>query len=216
MADEYRAQYRKVRDMLNTLCYDKDAGMYTDGSVTKTYSMHTSVWAILSAIAEGDKAKELVDKMSTPGISECTFAMNYYRLRALEKSGRYDLAFKVFEDWRNMVENGCTTWCESISFPRSECHGWSSAPLYDFPRHILGVKIGYDDEIVIEPVAGHLSFARGVVPGRFGNISVSWTRDKDNFCISIEGADGIAKRVILPDGTEHSFDGGRAELSCMI
>lgn len=215
-ADEYLSRVPEVENMLNTLCYDGKKGMYKDGSVTQTYCMHTTIWAILSEVVTGDKAKELTEKLDEEGISKCAFVMNYYLLRALEKSGTYkEKAFKIFEDWRDMVDNGCTTWCESISFPRSECHGWSSAPLYEFATNILGVKTGYDDEIVIEPVCGHLSFAKGVVPTRFGEVSVDWTKEGDEFAITINAPKDVSKRLIMPDGTEHCFDTSEKRFTCM-
>ncbi len=215
-AEEYRIRSKEVSDVVNSLCYNEKTGMYKDGSVTETYSMHTSVWAILSGIADGDKAKELVDKLDTEGIKKCTFAMNYHLLRALEKTDCYDRAFKVFEDWKVMIDNGCTTWCENPDSPRSECHGWSSAPLHDFPRHILGVQIGFDDEIVIQPYTGHLSFARGVVPGRFGDIAVNWNIDGNVFSISIDSPEGINKKLVMPDGSVHCFDGKIGNFTCLV
>jgi hypothetical protein len=89
--------------------------------------------------------------------------------------------------------------------PRSDCHGWSGAPLYEFSSNILGVKTGSETEIVIKPVTWHLTYAKGTVPTRFGLVGVNWRIDKNTFIIEIESPANVPKRLILPDGTEHTF-----------
>jgi len=99
-----------------------------------------------------------------------------------------------------MLDNHCTTWCENPDNPRSECHAWSCAPYYEFSRNILGIKIGFDDEIVISPVPGKLTYAKGTVPTRFGDLYVSWTYESGIFNIEVSGAQGVVKKVHTPDG----------------
>ena len=178
--------------------------------------MHTSIFAILAGIADAARTDALVDLLDAEDVTKCTFVMNYYLLRALEKCGRYDRAARVFLGWRPMVENGCTTWCETPVNSRSECHGFSAAPLCDFSRNILGVRIGYEDEIFIKPSILHLSHAKGVVPSRFGNVSVDWHIEDRTFRITVKSGNMIPKRLVLPDGTEHHFDAPYASFSCQI
>ncbi len=216
LSEEYRMLSEEVSRVVNALCFDPEKKMYKDGSETKTYSMHTSIFAILAGIADAARTDALVDLLDVEDVTKCTFVMNYYLLRALEKCGRYDRAARVFLGWRPMVENGCTTWCETPVNSRSECHGFSAAPLCDFSRNILGVRIGYEDEIFIKPSILHLSYAKGVVPSRFGNVSVDWHIEDRTFRITVKSGDMIPKRLVLPDGTEHHFDAPYASFSCQI
>jgi len=205
LAGEYSARHKKLSDTLNRLCFDNERGLYTDGSETKTYSMHTIVWAILSDVAPIEMQKTLVEHICDEGISKCTFAMNFFTFRALEKCGRQEKAFEFFDGWKKMLDLGCTTWCENPDSPRSECHGWSSAPLYEFSSNILGVRIHFEDEIIIEPHTAHLTHAGGTVPTRFGTVSVSWKNENGKFDISICSPDNVKKKLILPNGKKYEF-----------
>lgn len=131
--------------------------------------------------------------------------MNFFAFRVLEQYGMYDKVFSFFDGWKKMLNWGCTTWCENPDSPRSECHGWSSAPLYEFSANILGVKTGMEEEIIIKPVVWHLTYAKGTVPTRFGLVGVNWRIDEDTFIIEIETPADVSKRLILPDGKEYAF-----------
>ena len=139
--------------------------------------------------------------------------MGYYLSRAFEKGGQYKGAFEFFDNWKKMLELNCTTWCENPDNPRSECHAWSCAPIYEFSANILGVKTTLGDEIVIQPNIGTLNYARGTVPTRFGNVEVDWKISGGEFEIKVKSEDGIKKTIIMPGGSEHICLHGNFELS---
>ena len=107
-----------------------------------------------------------------------------------------------------MIDLHCTTWCENPDSPRSECHAWSCAPLYEFSSGMLGVKYSFEDEIIIEPHSFGASNASGTVPTRFGNVNVNinWTADGKTFKITIKSPADIKKRLKMPDGRIIIFD----------
>lgn len=205
LADEYKSRHEQMAYIVNSRCFDQEKGLYTDGSVTKTYSMHTIVWSVLSEVAPVEIRQALLAHIDDEAISKCSFSMNYFTFRALEQYGMYDKVLSFFGGWKKMLDCGCTTWCENPDSPRSECHGWSGAPLYEFSSNILGVKTGSEEEIVIKPVMWHLTYAKGTVPTRFGLVGVNWRIDKNTFVIEIESPADVTKRLILPDGKEYVF-----------
>ena len=172
--------------------------MYHDGD--GTFSMHTVIWAILAEIVTGEKALEMVQKLELPDIYKSSYSMNFFLFRALEKADCYEKALGYFSGWQKMIDLGCTTWCENPDNPRSECHAWSCAPLYEFSANILGVKYSFKDEITIAPQTMELSFARGKVPTRFGTVDVEWKNTDGKFMIKIISPEGVTKKVILPNG----------------
>ena len=115
-----------------------------------------------------------------------------------------------------MIDLGCTTWCENPDSPRSECHGWSSAPLYEFSANVLGVKIGLSDEIVIKPEIGNLTYAKGSVPTRFGTVNVAWELCGNKFRMDIEVPETISSRVTLPDGNTHMMSSAKEGFECTV
>ena len=134
--------------------------------------------------------------------------MGHFMFRAIEKVGKYEYAYKLFEGWRKMMALNCTSWCENPDTPRSECHGWSSAPIYELSSVILGVyptEAGYRS-VTVKPYIYHpgISSASGKVPTPYGEIAVSWKVEDDSFTMDIsmpQGSLDFAKlTVVLPGG----------------
>ena len=209
-AKEYLTRAEEMIARVNELCYDREAGLYRDTPDSRCFSQHTTVWAVLSGAVTGEEAGALVDRTFTSDlrVEKCTFSMNHYFFRALEKAGRYCYAPKLFEGWQKMLDLHCTTWCENPDSPRSECHAWSSAPAYEFSAMVLGVyptDDGYDS-VRIRPHIGDLglSYAKGTVPTRYGVIGVDWQIKDGSFTLHVtlpESAD-MSATVCLPDGTQ--------------
>ena len=201
-AEEYAKRYQVVKEVLYTHCYDEERGLFKNGSATNRFSEHAIIWAVLSEVVTGDAAKEMMSHIFDEDISKCSFSANYYLFRALEKSNCYEYAFQILDQWKIMLDWHCTTWCEEPHNPRSECHAWSCAPLYEFSANILGVKYSVKDEILIEPQPGKLKFARGIVPTRFGKVEVSWKMEKESFELEVSGPENVLKKVALPQGMQ--------------
>ncbi len=212
MSEDYKKKYQSIKAALLKHCFDGERGLFRD-STDGGYSMHTIIWAILAEIKTGADAKKLLSHIDDPDVSKSSFSMNYYLFRALEKCGMLEKIFENFGGWQKMIDLNCTTWCENPDSPRSECHGWSSAPLYEFSSNILGVKVGFSDEIVIAPVVpGKLTFAKGTVPTRFGCVNVSWTKDEVGFEINIKAPAGVRKKLVMPDGEIKIFEENVTEI----
>lgn len=213
LAEEYKKEYIKVKQAIKKHCFDEEKGVYKDTPNEAKYSVHTIIWAILAEIETGDEAVHLLKHLKDEDMAQSSFSMNYYLFRALEKCEKVDEIFNSLDGWRKMIDMHCTTWREDPSEKvRSECHAWSSAPLYEFSSNILGVKVGFEDEIVIKPHIAGLSFAKGDVPTRFGTVSVSWTNDANGFKIEINAPQNVCKKVIMPDGEIKRFSETETEL----
>jgi hypothetical protein len=148
-------------------------------------------------------------------VAVCSFSMNHYMFRALELSGRYDkYAPTQLKGWETMLDWHCTTWCENPDSPRSECHGWSSAPTYEFSAMVLGVYPTADGykSVRIKPNVDcyGLEWAKGTVPTPMGVISVAWEKKNGQVELDVslpEGAD-MDCNVILPDGQSYALTEG--------
>ena len=208
-AKDYLARAAEMIAAVKVHCYDGEAGLYRNVPSRREFSQHTTLWAILSGAETGADATALADRTFSPSVhvEECTFSMNHYLFRALELAGRYtEYAPRLLEGWQRMLDLHCTTWCENPDDPRSECHGWSSAPIYEFSARVLGVTPLVDGytAVRIQPdvEAFPLSWARGTVPTPRGVISVAWERNAGVFTLTVSlPADGMHTEVILPDGS---------------
>ncbi len=177
-AADYRARAKRQNELTVRYCYDNEKGLFKNTPDRADYSEHTTLWAILSDCFTGEEAHALMERTLDADVSRCTFSMNYFMFRALEKSGFYDRADGLLDGWRKMLDMNCTTWCENPDSPRSECHGWSSAPAYELSAVILGVKPASPgfDTVTIKPYTETLDFAEGEVPTPHGTIYVKWIK----------------------------------------
>lgn len=214
-SDFYSSFAEKVNEKIKEKCSDTKRGLLRDGCDTETFSIHTVMWAILAETFTHEK-NNLLSHINDNDIQKCTFSMYYYLFRAFEKADNTGLIFSYMNEWQKMLDMNCSSWCENPTNPRSECHAWSCAPLHEFSSCILGVKISFDDEIIISPYTAHLTYAKGVVPTRSGDISVSWNISNNIFSIEISGVPKMKKKVILPDGQIFYFSEKTAVFTCKL
>lgn len=203
LAEEYRERRASVLYAVNTHCFDTEKGMYTDVPGKRMFSRHTTIWAVLSDAVTGDEARSLIERtFAYNDISLTTFAMNYFTFRALEKTGLYEkYAPELFGGWKKMIDLHCTTWCENPDSPRSECHGWSSAPTYEISAMVLGVYPLADGfgKVRIAPVTlPDGFFADGRVPIPDGYIDVSVKRENGAQKLSVSASRELDMEIRVP------------------
>lgn len=208
LASDYRARWKDTVTSVNNSCFDTKRGLYTDVYKGSEYSQHTAVWAILSGAVSGDEAHTLMERtMDDETVSKCSFSMRYYLLRALEKSDCYEkYADAVLAGWKIMLDNHSTTWCEDAVTCRSECHGWSSAPMYEMSSMILGVKPienGFR-RVLVKPHELGLTHAAGRVPTPRGYIDVEWKREGGVFSLDLKSNVPVMMDIVLPSGRSMS------------
>ncbi len=226
LASDYRARATEMQQAVQAHCYDEEVGLYRDTPSMKQYSQHTTLWAILSDAVTGEAAGTLVDRTfdGHVPVSTCTFSMSHYMFRALEKANRYTPIYvtRQMAGWQKMLDLHCTSWCENPDSPRSECHGWSSAPIYEFSAMVLGVTPTTDGyrSVQIKPLvdAYPLTWAKGTIPTPVGQISVSWEKQDGNLVldVALPAGETMPTEVILPDGNVHTLISGSAHYTCRL
>ena len=225
LSADYRARAEIMLENVQKHCYDAELGLYRNTPTVKEYSQHTTLWAILSGAVSGEDAGALMDRTfdGRVPVAVCSFSMNYYMFRALELAGRYkEYAPKQLQGWETMLDWHCTTWCENPDSPRSECHGWSSAPTYEFSAMVLGVyptSDGYES-VRIKPVVDcyDLTWAKGTVPTPRGIIAVSWEKKDDVLTLNVALPEGTRMdcEVVLPDGTVTNQTAANKTYTCNL
>ena len=225
LASDYRQRAQTMIENVKRACYDQQAGLYRNTPNTREFSQHTTLWAILSGAVSGKEAGELMDRTfdGHVPVAVCSFSMSYYMFRALELAERYDqYAARQLQGWETMLDWHCTTWCENPDSPRSECHGWSSAPIYEFSSMVLGVYPTSDGfgSVRIKPYVHSfdLTWAKGTVPTPHGTIAVSWEKKDGELTLAVtlpKGAD-IPCEVILPDGQTIRQTDTTAQYTCKV
>jgi len=187
---------RRARErMRNTVdCFwDAEAGLFADTPDHLHFSEHAQCLAVLGGLLEEDRFDSIRTRIGREGISRTTVYFSHYLFEAARKLKRPDLIFDRLELWYSFRGMGLKTLLEAPEPSRSDCHAWSSHPLFHCYATILGIRPGAAGfrRVDIEPCLGGLTEAAGCIPHPSGGmISVSIARRSE----------GTAFRISLPPG----------------
>lgn len=199
----YKQQADKILECVEKSCYSREEKLYANSQNKEHYSQHMQVWAVLTGLAKGEKAKEILEKSFTLK-AKSTFAFDHFLLRALDMADMYEKRKDILKPYYGLLEKNCTTIPETpFSSTRSECHAWGSIVLYEFTAHDLGVtweKNKYYEEIRIKPYVEARKEAKGKVCTAFGDVFVEWKKG-NKFTLELYMPENVKKVITLPDGT---------------
>lgn len=133
LAEAYRSECEKLLALVEERCWDAGRGLYREGAFTEEYSQHTQIYAVLTGLAAGERARGIMEKaLADKSLVQCSFMQGYYLFRALEAAGMYERTEALWQTWQDFIDLHCTTFPETPFSPRSDCHGWSALPLSEF------------------------------------------------------------------------------------
>lgn len=177
-----------VRDAVNDLLWDRERGVYldaiVDGAPSGSVSEQANLLCVLYDVADPEQRRRVLDRFigQKPApephwvrIQTPYFA--FYLLRALYGLGMHREALDYTrKHWGDMLARGATTFWEQYEPQWSLCHAWSSAPTYDLPAEVAGVRPlqpGFE-EFTVDVRPADLTWFRAVVPTVRGEIGVSY------------------------------------------
>lgn len=212
-AAEYDRRAVAVREAMNRLLWDAEAGAYRDsllpaGGLSPKISQQTNSLCVLFDIAAPREHARILDFIYAPEhrsrvVEAGSPYFSYYQLAALFHAGRHEQALTyIREKWGRMLDWGATTWWEMWNPGASFCHGWSGGPTYNMGAEVLGIeplKPGFA-EVSVRPHFLGLQFASGIVPTEKGEIRVAWQRDQrgGSAALRLETPEGVPAEVTLP------------------
>ena len=179
-------------------CFDEEKGLIAETPYKTMFSQHTNIWAILSDTYKKEEQATIMQKiLDDESLFQSTIYFNFYLFRALQKAGLGDKYLDLLEPWKNMIDNGMTTFGETDINPRSECHAGSASPNFDFMHTVAGIYPGEHSfkSVVIEPNLGRLEKLKVEFPHPQGMIKVSY----------VKSGNRIKAQVKLPKGVKGTF-----------
>ena len=199
---ELAARWRHRRDMVKSAImkkyWDEKRGMIADDATHEHYSEHSQCLAILGDLVDGEQGRRIEQALASPaGLSQCSAYFSHYLFGAYFKMRRPDLFLSRLSVWRDMVSMGLKTPQEGPGDTRSDCHAWSSHPLYHFQTGIGGIcpVAPGCDRVRVAPQPGNLKWIDCKVP-----IPQGWVMEV------LEFKDGKPTGIItLPEGVEGEF-----------
>ena len=122
----YRTESENLFQKVSEIYYVPEKQLFADDKDHRFYSEHAQVLAMLSR-----SMPELWEGMrNETRLTPCGIYFSHYYLEACRKYGRNDLFDARFGLWCELEGLGLKTLPEEFSFPRSDCHAWSSHVLY--------------------------------------------------------------------------------------
>ena len=148
-------------------------------------------------------------------LTQAQIYFQFYLFQAMKKAGMGDQYLDHLTSWKNMLNNGLTTFAEKEVEARSDCHAWSSHPIIDLLATVCGIEpaaTGFS-KVSIKPHFGDLDFIEGQVVHPDGMITVNLKKN---------GNRAIRGEIILPEGLEgilywkskeHDLKGGSQKIN---
>lgn len=195
----YKTLAEKLAAATYNSCFDFKRHEMADNREKTAYSQHASILGILTdAIPVGDQKEVMEEILKDKNLSQVTFYYRFYLTRAMVKAGLGDDYYATLTTWRDMLNIGLTTFAEKPEPTRSDCHGWSASPVFDFLATICGITSSAPGFSVVEiaPHLGALQHVKGAMPSPHGMIKVVLKRIGTKDITSHE----LNARIELPQG----------------
>ncbi len=194
-ANKYSVLAKRIKKSVMNNCYDKISGLIAETPKKKIFSQHTSIWAVLTDTYEKDYQQIVMEKiLNDSSLIPTTIYFKFYLFRSLQKVGMGNKYLELLKPWKNMIEQGMTTFGETDINPRSECHAWSASPSFDFLHTVAGIQpaeYGFNS-VVIEPNLGYLNSLEVQMPHPYGMIKMTIKKVNEN---SIVGNITLPKKI---------------------
>lgn len=214
--EELAARWRRKADALaqasGQAFWDGARGLFAIDLDHQYYSEHSQCMALLSDRITPAQQQSIADRLiSDTTIIPVQIFYSHYLFEAYRKVGKIDALVARMEPWRAMLAMGLKTAIETAPHTRSDCHAWSSHPLFHFFTTILGIRPASMEfsTVDITPQLGSLGHASGklIHPRGYIEVDLQQAAGKISGCISLpDGVTGTAhlagQTVSLHSGTQ--------------
>jgi alpha-L-rhamnosidase len=214
-AERYTNMAGHIKIAVYKSCWDKQKGLIADTPEKSSFSQHTNTLAILTnTIPQELQAGVANNILNNKEIAECTLYFRFYLTEAIEKAGLSEQYPDMLGPWKQMLDNGLTTFAEEPDPTRSDCHAWSASPMYYFLSLICGIQPNEPGfkTVRIEPHLGRLNWIEGSMPHRLGTIKVSLKKDKQNHVTGVVILPENLKGTFVSNGKSKSLKGGMNQI----
>lgn len=144
----------------------------------------------------------MVAAMENEAVAQCSFCMQYFLFRALEKAGLYEVSRVQWQLWEQMLRLGVTTWPEDPVTWRSDCHAWSAVPLQELMTRGVGLRPAEPGftRVHIAPRMYWLEECEGSCMTPYGRISVAWEIRRGELTVKVDAEQPVPVCWELIDG----------------
>jgi hypothetical protein len=215
-ATKYNNRAAEIRTKVKQLCYDDKKKLFAERPDKSFYDQHTNIMAVLTeTVPEAEYEPLLKRILEDPSLGQATYYYRIYLVEALIKAKAPHLLAAALKPWEQLVADGLTTALErfeSADKPtRSECHPWSTAPVYAYYRLIAGLRFDDTHTITVEPYLGALKNVEGTYPHPLGALHFKFEKTNKRVRGFVELPDKL-EGTLLVNGETMKLHPGRNAL----
>ena len=210
--DFYAARASECYDAFNTLLYNPETHLYTDGIGLEHSSLHSNMFALCFGLVSPERKAAVLEFIKSRSMA-CSVYGAQFLLDALYDNGEQDYALSLLcstslRSWYNMIRSGSTITTEAwdtVFKPNQDWnHPWGAAPANIIVRKLMGiepVESGFR-KVVIRPQIGSLSYAEVLTPTIRGDIYLCI--DQASFHMTVRIPEGMEAELYLPGASPES------------
>ncbi len=161
------------------------------------WSTQAQIYGILSGILTTEEGSHALDLAAREKWVPPSYMFRHYEFEALHILGRAGEIPERLDAWQEMIDKGSRTVWEGLEPTRSDCHGWSSHPLFHLPCSVAGIRPSSPGFATVEiaPQFGQLTRIAATVAHPRGLIEVGLSREGTK----------VSGTIKLPPGTTGNF-----------
>ncbi len=198
-AEKWKKLENVLKERVKDVFYSEEKNLFADIPEKDIFSQHANILAILTNTCPGGKERQMMETvLNDKTLVQSTYYYKYYLFSALKEAGLANQFLNMLGPWEEMMDNGLTTFAERPEPTRSDCHAWSSNPLYFFMDIVCGVRPlepGFKS-LQIKPELGYLDKIEAEFPHPEGIIIIKLKKIKNI---------GINGNISIPGNTEAVF-----------
>ena len=180
LARRDRALAARIGTAAYRSCWDAGRRLLGDTPAKRHFSQQGNILAVLADAVPPAMQRDVIERIlqdHTP--TPASYYFRFYLARALNKTGLADRYLAELAPWREMLNEGLTTFAETPGDSRSDCHAWSAHPDFDLLATVAGIEsatAGFE-KVTIAPHLGDLHRLTASIPHPRGLIRVAYQRE---------------------------------------
>jgi len=200
LADYWEERAGKLRAAIRKEFFVPARGLIADTVRKDSFSVHAQDLALLGGVFEPSEKSAALEAVAHDGsLRQCASYFKHFTFTAAFEQNRPEIFFDGLSMWRQFLADGLLTPIESPTFPRSDCHGFDSFPLWHLQADVAGVRPAapFYAKVRIAPQPGKLSFIRARTPHPRGFIETD---------LRFNASGAVFGSVTLPHGITGTFE----------
>jgi len=202
-AQRDRALADKIASAAYRTCWDARRRLLADTPAKSHFSQQGNILGVLAdaipAAAQGGVIERVLEDKS---LTQASYYFRFYLARAMNKTGLADRYIAELAPWKDMLNEGLTTFAETPGETRSDCHAWSAHPDFDLLATVAGIESAAPGfaKVTIAPHLGELHHLTASVPHPRGLIRVAYERQGDHWTADVSLPAGLSGWLVWEEG----------------